>query len=236
MILTINLSNSVQEVATMGQFGMNETRTLIKSDWEPTAFSARVIEPEKLRCLLEGANQTPSYLNEQPWYFIIASKDYLDEYERLLSCLATVNVEWARRAPILMLSVVSLNNGSNGARNNYAFRDAGHAVSNLVLRANAMGLAAHQMAGFDAAKARERFQIPAGFAPTTAIALGYLTDLKGLSVATQNGSARTDRPLESFVFTGSWGRPSPLIDEATRETSRDESGCLGKRERSLAVA
>jgi nitroreductase len=234
--MKIDLSNSVQEFATMGQFGMNETRTLMRSDWEPTAFSARVVEPEKLRCLLEGANQTPSHLNEQPWYFIIASRDYLDEYERLLSCLATVNVEWAQRAPILMLSVVSLNNGSNGGRNNYAFRDAGHAVSNLVLRANAMGLAAHQMAGFDAAKARERFQIPAGFAPTTVIALGYLTDLKGLSAATQIGDARTDRPLESFVFTGSWGRPSPLINEAAQEASRNDSDCLGNRERSSAVA
>jgi nitroreductase len=220
----------------MGQFGIHETRTLIKSDWEPTAFSARVVEPETLRCLLEGASQTPSYLNEQPWYFIIASKDYLDEHERLLSCLATVNVEWARHAPVLMLSVVSLKNGSNGGRNNYAFRDAGHAVSNLVLRANAMGLAAHQMAGFDAAMARERFQIPAGFAPTTAIALGYPTDLKGLSIATQEGDARADRPLESFVFTGSWGRPSPLINEVTREAIRNESNCLGKKERSLAVA
>lgn len=235
-MLNISLSNSVEEVTTMGQFGMNETRTLINSDWEPTAFSDRLVEPEKLRCLLEGASQTPSYLNERPWYFIIASKDYLNEHERLLSCLATVNVEWARHAPILMLSVVSLNNGSNGGRNNHAFRDAGHAVSNLVLRANAMGLAAHQMAGFDAAKARERFQIPAGFVPTAAIALGYPTNLKGWSVATQEGAARTDRPLESFVFTGSWGRPSPLINEATREASRSESGCLGKRERSLAVA
>ncbi|HWO01040.1 MAG TPA: nitroreductase family protein, partial [Blastocatellia bacterium] len=134
----------------MAQFAINESRRLI-DDWEPEMFSARMVEPEKLRCLLESANQTPSHLNQQPWHFIIATKDDSEEYERLVSCLSEVNVEWARRAPILMLSVVRLNNGSNGGRNRYAFRDAGHAVSNLVLKAKAMGLAAQQMAGFDAA-------------------------------------------------------------------------------------
>ena len=220
----------------MGPFAMSEPQKLIRDDWEPTVFSARVVEPEKLRCLLEGADRTPSYLNKPPWHFIIATKDDSDEYERLVSCLSEVNVEWARRAPVLMLSVVALHNGSNAGRNNHAFRDAGHAVSNLVLLAKAMGLAAQQMAGFDEAKVRERFQIPAGFAPTTAIALGYPTELKGASIGTQQPDMRTDRPLESFVFTGGWGRPAPLINGAAREASANESGCLGKGERSLAVA
>jgi len=76
---------------------------------------------EKLRCVIEGASWTPSYLNEQPWNFIIATKDDSIEYERLVSCLADVNVEGARRAPVLMLSVVRLNTSSNGERNVHAF-------------------------------------------------------------------------------------------------------------------
>jgi len=196
----------------MGPLAMSESQKLIKDDWEPTAFSSRTVEPEKLRCLLESADRTPSHMNEPPWHFIIATKDDSDEYERLVSCLSEVNVEWARRAPVLMLSVVSLHNGANGGRNHHAFRDAGHAVSSLVLTAKAMGLAAQQMAGFDAAKVRERFQIPAGFAPATAIAVGYASDLKGASIVTQESAARGDRPLESFVFTGGWGRPSRLIN------------------------
>jgi nitroreductase len=57
-----------------------------------------MIEPEKLRCLLEGASRTPSYKNEQPWYFIIATKDDSIEYDRLAGCLSEVNLEW-RGAP-----------------------------------------------------------------------------------------------------------------------------------------
>jgi nitroreductase len=226
----INLSDS-QEVVTMEQIAMHQPRDLINGSWG-RAFSARTVEPEKLRCLLEGASRTPSYLNEQPWNFIIATQDDSIEYERLVSCLSEVNLQWARRAPVLMLLVVRLNNGSNGARNTHAFRDSRHAASNLLLRAKAMGLAAEQMAGFDASKARAQFRIPAGFEPTAAIALGYPTDVRGFAVVPQDGAITTDRPFESFVFTGSWGQPSPLINEPTL----GESECKGTAERFSSAA
>jgi len=175
-------------------------------------------------------------LNEQPWNFIIATQGDSIEYERLVSCLSEVNLEWARRAPVLMLLVVRLNSGSNGARNTHAFRDSRHAASNLLLRAEAMGLTAEQMAGFDAAKARAQFQIPAGFEPTAAIAVGYPTDVRGVSVVPQNGAISSDRPFESFVFTGSWGQPSLLINEPTLEVRSRESECKGTAERLSSAA
>lgn len=221
----------------MEQLAMHESRDLINGNWGPAAFSARTVEPEQLRCLLEGASQTPSYMDEQPWNFIIATRDDSIEYERLVSCLAEVNVEWARRAPVLMLSVVRLNASLNGERNVHAFRDARHAMSNIVLRARAMGLTAQQITGFDAAKAREQFQIPSGFAPTSGIALGYPTDVKGSSVLRRDRAIRSDRPFETFVFTGRWGQPSHLINQETLEVeSRRGSGCEGTAERSSGAA
>ncbi|MDR4473522.1 MAG: hypothetical protein MRJ92_13065 [Nitrospira sp.] len=44
------------------------------------------------------------------------------------------------------------------------------------LQATAMGLIAHQMAGFDVEKARVDLSIPAGFEPVAMIALGYPGD------------------------------------------------------------
>jgi nitroreductase len=210
----------------MEQLAMHQPRELINGNWG-RAFSARTVEVEKLRCLLEGASRTPSYLNEQPWNFIIATQDDSIEYERLVSCLSEVNLEWARRAPVLMLLVVRLNNASNGSKNTHAFRDSRHAASNLLLRAEAIGLAAEQMAGFDSSKARAQFRIPAGFEPTVAIALGYPTDVRGLSVVSQNGAIGTDRPFKSFVFTGSWGQPSPLVNEPTLQQRSREAECEG---------
>ena len=219
----------------MEQLAMHQPRNLINGNWG-RAFSDRTVEPEKLRCLLEGASRTPSYLNEQPWNFIIATQGDSIEYERLVSCLSEVNLEWARRAPVLMLLVVRLNSGSNGARNTHAFRDSRHAASNLLLRAEAMGLTAEQMAGFDAAKARAQFQIPAGFEPTAAIAVGYPTDVRGVSVVPQNEAISNDRPFESFVFTGSWGQPSLLINEPTLEVRSRESECKAAADRLSSAA
>ena len=129
----------------------------------------------------------------------------------------------ARRAPILMLSVVRLNDGSNGARNLTPFATPGTRSQTLFF-ARGMGLASEQMAGFDSVKAREQFKIPSGFEPTAAIALGYPSDLRHLPIVESEGSGGTDRPFESFVFTGSWGQPSPLISEAMlREQPRIRS-------------
>jgi nitroreductase len=209
----------------MEQFAQNEQWNLIRTDWSPRVFSTRMIEPEKLRCLLERTGQTPSYLNEQPWSFIIATKDDADEYERLFGCIAEVNAGWARRAPVLMLSIARLNYGPDGGRNKHAFRDVRHAISNLVILAKGFGIVAHQIAGFDEAKARSQFQIPRGYASTAVIALGYPGDLTGSTGDAQERETSAHRPLESFVFTRSWGQASPLLRDNSRESSRFKLGC-----------
>ena len=219
----------------MRQLAVNEYQNLFNTDWNHRAFSARVVEREILRCLLEGVGRTPSHLNEQPWSFIVTAKDDSSEYERLLSCLADASVEWAKGAPVLMLAVVRLNHSSNGSPNRHAFRDVRHAISNLALRAKGLGLVAHQLAGFDSARAHTEFQIPVGYASTSVIALGYTVGARRASSA-QEPESNGHRPLESFVFKRSWGQPSPLLIESSRETSRLEPDCRNAGELSLAVA
>ena len=72
-----------------------------------------------------------------------------------------------------MLSVVRLAFAHNGKPNRWAYHDVGLASAQLVLQAVSQGLVAHQMAGFDAAKARETYGIPEGHEPVAAIAVGY---------------------------------------------------------------
>jgi hypothetical protein len=67
---------------------------------------------------------------------------------------------WARQAAALLLSVAKLTFDANGKPNRHAFHDVGLATANLSLQATALGLALHQMGGFDAMKAREEFSIP----------------------------------------------------------------------------
>lgn len=186
---------------------------LLRLRWSPRAFSDRRVEPEKLQSLLEAARWAPSCFNEQPWGFIMVTKDNRDEYDRMLGCLIEKNIQWAQRAPVLMISVTRLHFERNGQENRHARHDVGLATENLVIQAIALGLFVHQMAGFHVEKAREVFNIPEGYEPTTAIALGYLGDPQTLSEEhrIKELSIRTRKPLEDFVFAGCWGQTSPLV-------------------------
>ncbi len=189
---------------------------LLRRRWSPLAFSARMVEPDKLRTVLEAASWAASSFNEQPWSFIVATSDNKVEFERLLSILAPGNQEWAQHAPVLMLSVAKLHFERNGNENRHAFHDVGAAAATLAIQATALGLFIHQMAGFDVAKAKEIYGIPEGYEPVAAIALGYLGDPQTLSDKLQQRemSPRTRKPLETFVFSGGWNQPSPLVNRS----------------------
>ena len=181
--------------------------------WSPLAFSEQRVEAETIGSLLEAARWAPSSFNEQPWSFIVATKDDPAEYERLLSCLIEFNQQWARKAPVLMLTVASLKFARNQKDNRHAFHDVGLAAANLVVQATSLGLVVHQMAGILPDKAREVFGIPEGHEAVTGIALGYPGDAAKLDekLRRREQAPRTRKPLEESVFTGRWGQKSPLL-------------------------
>jgi nitroreductase len=178
--------------------------------WSPVGFSSDPVEKWKLWRLLEAARWAPSCFNEQPWRFLVATNDQPEEFERMLSCLAAANQEWARHAPVLMVSVASTTFALNGKPNRHAMHDVGLATENLILQAMNLGLFAHPMAGFNATQVRELYSVPADCEPAAAIALGYYSG-GNLSEALRQReqSARSRKPFESFVFSGSWGQPLP---------------------------
>jgi nitroreductase len=186
---------------------------LFKRRWSPRAFSDQPVEAEKLRMLFEAARWAPSSNNEQPWRFIVANKDSETEWNRLLACLVEGNRKWAYRAPVLILSVASLNFDDDSKPNRHAFHDTGMAVENLVLQATALGLSAHQMAGFDVEKARVDLKIPSGNEPVAMIAVGYPGDPAQLSdrLRAREAQPRVRKPLTEFVYSATWGQPSPLL-------------------------
>lgn len=176
------------------------------------AFAGRPVSSEDLRSLFEAARWAASSYNQQPWHFIVAAKENPGEYERLLGCIVPANAEWARRAPVLMLSVAKLAFDANGAPNRHALHDVGQAVANLSLQAAALGLSVHQMGGFDAAKARAEFHIPEGYEPVAALAVGYPGDPEELpgGLRARERAPRTRRELSEFVFAGAWGEAAPV--------------------------
>jgi len=171
------------------------------------AFSSEPIEPEKLKRLFEAARWAPSSANQQPWRFIVATKDRPDDFDRLLSVIKEGNVVWARHAPALILTVANRIRERDQSENRHAFHDVGQAVAHLTVQAQADGLYLRQMGGFDQGLAREVFEIPIGFDPVTAIAIGYPAAQESIpdSLREREAASRVRRPLSEIVYEGTWG-------------------------------
>ena len=185
---------------------------ILRRRWSPRAFSDRNVEAEKLLSLFEAARWAPSSFNEQPWSFIVATKNKPEEHAQLLTCLGEKNQQWAKLAPVLMVSVASLNFEKTGKLNRHAFHDVGLAMGNLLVEATALGLFVHQMAGFSVEKVRETYGVPPDFEPVAAIAVGYPADPEILPepFREQEMGPRKRKPVGSFVFENKWGKSSQL--------------------------
>lgn len=183
---------------------------LIATRWSPYVFDDRPIDSSDLRSLFEAARWAASSYNEQPWHFIVASKQDGDSFDMILSCLVELNQAWAGQAPVLALGVVSTHFRRNEAPNPVATHDLGLAAATLTLEANARGISVHQMSGILPEKAREVYGIPDGFTAVTGLAMGYPGDPNEASeqLGDRDRNPRTRRPQEEFVFSGSWGKPS----------------------------
>jgi nitroreductase len=187
---------------------------LLRRRWSPRAFASRPVEPAKLKSLFEAARWAPSSYNEQPWAFIVATKDRPADFARVLECLVEFNRGWASAAPVLILTVAHTLLERNGQPNRHAFHDIGLAVGSLSVQATAEGLAVHQMAGILPERAKELFHIPDGWEAVSGVAVGYPGEPDALPepLRQRELAERTRKPLASFVFTEDWGKPSPALD------------------------
>ena len=188
---------------------------ILRRRWSPRAFSNRNVEAVKLRSLFEAARWAPSSFNEQPWSFIVATKENPEDHAQLLNCLLEKNQQWAKLAPVLMVSIARLNFEKTGKPNRHAFHDVGLAMGNLLVEATALGLFVHQMAGFSVEKVRETYAVPPDFGPVAGIAVGYPAEPEVLPDAfrEQETGPRKRKPISSFVFEGKWGEASRLTIE-----------------------
>ncbi|MBI2302913.1 MAG: nitroreductase family protein [Armatimonadetes bacterium] len=186
---------------------------LLAARWSPYAFADRPVAAEDLRSLFEAARWAASSYNEQPWTYLVATRDQPDEFARLLACLVEGNQAWAKDVPVLALGVVHHQFVRNGRDNRAAVHDLGLASANLTVEATARGLCVHQMIGILPDKAREVYGIPDDWEAWTALAIGCVGDPAGLPEALQprDLSPRQRKPLSEFVFSGAWGRSSPFV-------------------------
>jgi nitroreductase len=178
--------------------------------WSTRAFSDRAVDRQTLASLFEAARWAPSSGNGQPWSFLVATQENPAEFDRLASVLVPGNA-WAHNVPVLAMSVAALDRAP-GKPNRHAYYDMGLAAENMAIHAVSMGLAIHQMAGFNVEMARELFEIPARHDPVTMIAIGYPGDPGSLpeDLRKREIEPRHRKPIREFVFRGKFGQPAAL--------------------------
>lgn len=183
---------------------------LILERWSPRAFADRNVSAADLKTVFEAGRWAPSSYNEQPWRFFVGHRNS-QTYKKILDALVPFNQDWAKGAPVLILGVAKTRFGHNDSPNNYAAHDLGAAMGLMALQATAIGLAAHQMAGFDWVKAREAFEIPEAYTMGSVMALGYQGELSDLpdKFQAQEQSPRSRKPLSEIVFSF-WDQPADL--------------------------
>lgn len=183
---------------------------LIQTRWSPRAFDPdKPVSRDDLLALLEAARWAASCFNDQPWRFVVCDKT-TDEaaWQRAFGTLAEKNRQWAKNAPLLILSAAMGRFNHNGRPNRWAMYDTGAASANLCLQATALGLCVHQMGGFDEGLAREVFQLPTDCQPMAMMAVGYQAEIDVLDEdfkpAELAGRARV--ALDERFYAGSWGK------------------------------
>ncbi len=186
---------------------------LITKRWSPYSFDDRPVSDSDIHSLFEAARWAASSYNEQPWSYIVATKEDAAEFERLLSCLVEGNQVWAKAAPVLALGIATLKFARNKKPNRVAVHDLGLAAGNLCLEATARGLMVHQMVGILPDKAREIYEIPEDSEAVTGLAIGYVGNPDSLpdTLKERDRAARQRKPLGEFVFGGKWGTTSGLV-------------------------
>ncbi len=185
---------------------------LIRQRWSPRAFSDQPVSAEDLAVILDAGHWAASSYNEQPWRFIVATKENPAEFAKLLGLLVPFNQAWAKSAPVLILLIAKKTFSHNQAPNKYALHDAGAALAYMALQATALGLYVHGMAGFDHERAMSELNIPDDFETAAFAALGYLGSPDQLpeGAKQQELAPRQRKPLSEIAFTTTWTTPFPL--------------------------
>ena len=174
---------------------------LISERWSPRGFDRdHQVGDDDVAALLEAARWAPSAGNSQPWRFLVARRGE-GAHGQLFAALSPGNQIWAGAASALIL-VAAHTTGDDGSERPWALYDTGQAVASLVTQAQAHGLSAHQIGGFDSAAVRDGFGLDDGLTPVVVVAIGRTDPVAELPghLAARETAPRTRRPVSELLL------------------------------------
>jgi nitroreductase len=187
--------------------GEIEIHPLLRDRRSPRHFNGIPPEPEKLQALIEAFRWAPSSGNKQPWRLIIVRGPAA--HAKFPEGLSESNRMWAPAAPIKIIVVGNPEEQPSRFGQDRWLLDCGLALENLLLQANALGLAVHGMGNWDEETIRKNYNIPDPFRVAALVAVGYPGRVEDLveEVQKKETAPRTRKPMEEIVFWDEFGKP-----------------------------
>ncbi len=172
----------------------------IKERWSPRFFSDKPVSDEMLDLLFEAARWAPSSRNAQPWNYYYARKGE-KAFNDIVEILTGSNPDWAKKAQVLIISVLKKKHDYKNLTNGKALHDIGAANALMAVQAAELGMQVHQMGGFDKENATKYLKLDTeNFEPVTCIAVGFPGDVKLLSEDLQKRETQPRKRKEQKEF------------------------------------
>ncbi|MCD4523675.1 nitroreductase family protein [Nocardioides sp. cx-173] len=184
----------------------------MRSRWSPSIFDAHHrLGAGDIETLLHAAQWAPSWGNRQPWALLVAERGSAG-HAVLVRHLSRGNSGWVPRASAVFVTASQVApdpDGHGGDSPDHACHDLGQAAAHLTLQAQAMGLHAHQFAGFDRAAVHDELGVPAWYRVLTGIAVGVRGEPAEVPERDRDREqkVRRRRELDTFAWGSHWGRP-----------------------------
>jgi nitroreductase len=114
----------------------NEILRAIRSRRSVLRFTDDTVDEEKLEAILEAGRWAPSYINSQPWEFVVVRDVRLRS--RMADVLRRVTISWRgfEQAPVIIVVAVDIATDPR-----HHVEDGAAAAQNMTLMAHSLGLA-----------------------------------------------------------------------------------------------
>ena len=172
----------------------------LQERYSPRAYDPQAtLDPEVWGSMFEAARWSPSSSNSQPWSFVLALRG-TELFDAIVERLSSGNQGWAQNASGLVVNIVE-HETADGKAQRWSEYDLGQAVAHFSVQAAHLGVAVHQMGGFDRAALAQYLGLESRLSPHVVMAVGRFGDVDSLpdSAREREHAARSRKPLPQVV-------------------------------------
>lgn len=162
----------------------------IKNRRSTRAFTNETVSREEVEQLIDAARYAPSAGNIQPWEFIIIREPKIKKSV----AHAALDQTFIEQAPVAIVVCADTAKSGRGygsrGTNLYCIQDTAAAIQNILLSAQALGLATCWIGSFDENQVKEILDLPNAIRPVAVIPLGH---------SAAGGRTRPRRTVEEII-------------------------------------